>query len=73
MTTQFFNIDWGTSINNKLVTYIFIFLKNERNERFAIGYRNIEESDSYGRSKKHLNWGKVESKMSRIRVKTKFV
>lgn len=51
MTTQFFNVVWGTSVNNKLVTYIFIFLKNERSEGFVIGYRNIEEWASYGRSK----------------------
>jgi hypothetical protein len=52
--TKFFNIVWGTSINNKLVTYIFISLKNECSERFAIGYPNIEEWVSYGRSQKHL-------------------
>jgi len=53
--------------------YIVIPLKNERSERSAIGYRNREECDSCGRSKKHLNWGRVESKIDRISVKTKLV
>jgi len=66
MTTQYFNIVCGTSINSKLVIYIFISLTNENSERFAIGYRNIEEWDNYGRSKKHLYWGRIESKMGRI-------